>query len=680
MLSRDAAGLDPEGAVVKRWRALATAGCELSVIVASREVGGFSDGRLTVTGTGGRTAFGRLKRMRALLRSASGDLITAQDPFELGWIASRAARRKKIPFEIQDHGGFFDGQRSVEPLWFVRKILARHLARHADFIRTVSPGSFEALQRMGFGNKTLFLPIPVEQRFADAKRNREPGLIVSVGRLATVKRMDLVVRAFAIVYAQKPASRLAIVGDGPERSRLEALAKSLGINSLVTFVGAADPLPWLERADVFVLASAHEGWGVAAVEAALVGVPVIMTDTGCARELARSDAATISAAEPSALAAALLGHMGTTPARQPFPASWVDLGQQMRTYAAWWKKATRRAIMVCVQAVDQTDPYMGYFVSWLEKAAESFSKIDVLALRVGTYSLPPNVQVFPLRRTGSRSRLAVVWNLWRLSWNRRRNYSGVFVRGDAQYVVLAGWLWRALGKRVVLWYAHFQPNRYLDTACRIAQTTVTSVPEAFGSRACEAIPIGQGIDGQRFPANTGLRSLPYRVLVFGRVSEAKKIVELVRDFRTSATAEALHLFIVGRPLKEDYGAAVRSEVVQTEGCTWIEEDVPFEHVPSLMASYDILCSSTSASLDKVILEGIFSGLLPIAATGAAVGLLPADLGWLHAPDSVSRIAAFQRVAQLSPPDLADCARRIRELVLEKHSIDSQLGRLYSLFV
>jgi len=288
MLSRDKSGLDSGSATARRWRLLRDAGAEISVCVAAQREARWEDRGLRVKSLGGGffSKWSRLYRLaQSAVRSSKFDLITAQDPFELGWIAYRLGRKYNTKFEIQDHGGFFDGEPADEPLWFLRSRLAWFLARRAAAIRTVSPKSQDKLAAAGLKDKTYFLPIAAEEKFKYARRQPEAYSIVSVGRLATVKRFDVLIRSFAEFRKRHSAARLTIVGDGPQRAALERLILSLDIMHVVKLPGAADPLPYLERAALFVLLSKHEGWGVAAVEAQLAGVPVLMTDTGCARTI-----------------------------------------------------------------------------------------------------------------------------------------------------------------------------------------------------------------------------------------------------------------------------------------------------------------------------------------------------------------------------------------------------------
>jgi len=105
-------------------------------------------------------------------------------------------------------------------------------------------------------------------------------ILIHVSNFRKVKRTEDVLRIFDIVRKQKPV-RLLMVGDGPERSRLEILCRELEICHLVKFLGKVkDTERVLSIADLFILPSESESFGLAALEAMAAKTPVISTNTG----------------------------------------------------------------------------------------------------------------------------------------------------------------------------------------------------------------------------------------------------------------------------------------------------------------------------------------------------------------------------------------------------------------
>lgn len=107
---------------------------------------------------------------------------------------------------------------------------------------------------------------------------REPGLIVSVGRLSPEKDQITLVEAMARLGTHRP-SRLVLVGDGPSRDLIAARVAALGLGDRVVLAGHCnDPFAWLLKAEVAVCSSRFEGFGNALIEAMACGTPVISTD------------------------------------------------------------------------------------------------------------------------------------------------------------------------------------------------------------------------------------------------------------------------------------------------------------------------------------------------------------------------------------------------------------------
>jgi N-acetyl-alpha-D-glucosaminyl L-malate synthase BshA len=117
----------------------------------------------------------------------------------------------------------------------------------------------------------------LRQRFAPDPATK---LLIHVSNFRPVKRIDAVMEIFARVSRSVPA-RLLLVGDGPELGTAYRLGRELNIGHLVESLGAQeDVIPLLSAADVFLLPSAQESFGLAALEAMACEVPVVASNVG----------------------------------------------------------------------------------------------------------------------------------------------------------------------------------------------------------------------------------------------------------------------------------------------------------------------------------------------------------------------------------------------------------------
>lgn len=137
--------------------------------------------------------------------------------------------------------------------------------------------------------------------------------LVVVGRLLEHKRVDMLVDAIALLRAAGSDVTLRVIGDGPERARLQRQVAAAGVQDLVelrTDVGRQDELYSLVKAArVFVFPSAREGFGIAVLEALACGLPVVATSApdNIARHLVeRSARGIVCAPDAASLAAAII--------------------------------------------------------------------------------------------------------------------------------------------------------------------------------------------------------------------------------------------------------------------------------------------------------------------------------------------------------------------------------------
>jgi glycosyltransferase involved in cell wall biosynthesis len=119
-------------------------------------------------------------------------------------------------------------------------------------------------------------------------------VLLTVGNLHEHKGQRLVLDALARLHADCPGMRLVIVGEGPDRSWLQARADALGVADAVQFAGTVPNTElshWYSAADVLLLASSREGWPNVLLEAMACGTPVAASDVGGVREIVQQPVA-----------------------------------------------------------------------------------------------------------------------------------------------------------------------------------------------------------------------------------------------------------------------------------------------------------------------------------------------------------------------------------------------------
>lgn len=281
------------------------------------------------------TARTALRRM--LERGSRFDAIDAHYLYPDGVAAVRLGREFGLPVVVTARGS----DTSQLPSYRIPRRAIRRTIQEADALIAVSAGLKDGLVALGAPadkvtvlrngvNLDLFRPPESRTDARTALGLGEAKVLLSVGHLIERKGHHKVIQALA----KLPACRLLIVGEGPERHALQALARSLGVEDRVRLEGAQPhtrlPL-YYGAADVLVLASSREGWANVLLEAMACGTPVVTSPAWGSREaVSRVEAGlVVDEAIPEALAAAIDRLLAAPPDREATRAyaetfSWDD--------------------------------------------------------------------------------------------------------------------------------------------------------------------------------------------------------------------------------------------------------------------------------------------------------------------------------------------------------------------
>ncbi|AFZ68259.1 glycosyltransferase [Deinococcus peraridilitoris] len=258
---------------------------------------------------------------RYLRRERPAVLIAAKSHANVTAIAAKRLSRSPTPVFITEHT-YLTGELPSQEVarGTPKNRILRRTYPLANRIVTVSRGAADDLsavagiprERIDVVYNPVILPGLPEK--ADAPidhpwfRAGEPPVILGSGRFTTQKDFPTLVRAFAHLRAQREA-RLMILGDGPERAKVEALIAQLGLQDSAACIGfVSNPYPYLKNAAVFAYSSVWESFGLVLIEALALGTPVASTACGAPQEILQEGrlGRLAPVGNPEALAQALL--------------------------------------------------------------------------------------------------------------------------------------------------------------------------------------------------------------------------------------------------------------------------------------------------------------------------------------------------------------------------------------
>lgn len=234
----------------------------------------------------------RVAKAISLKLQTKSCVISTQDPFETGIVGVILKILLGVPLQIQLHTDFNNKYFVLHsPLNFVRLVLAHITLPFADSVRCVSEKVAKGVRELN--PNVSILPISQDLKLVDVGEEKEfKGKLLTVCRLEREKNLETAIKAFAKLLFKYKEATFTIVGDGSQRKSLELLAKSLGVEDRIKFVGWQNDLnSFYKEADIYISTSLFEGYGMSMVEAALHGLPLVLSEAGIAEEYFKDNGA-----------------------------------------------------------------------------------------------------------------------------------------------------------------------------------------------------------------------------------------------------------------------------------------------------------------------------------------------------------------------------------------------------
>ena len=204
------------------------------------------------------------------------------------WFARLWARGPRVTLMHHIHEDMWRDSlpRTLAPLGRALEVhIAPPFYKDAPLITLAQPTREELISR-GFHPDKVHVAHPgIDEAFFVTRpkgdERLDSPLLVAVGRLAPVKRFDLLIHTFDHLHQLRPDARLVIIGEGPEEQTLKKLVQDRGLSSSVTLAGRVDRdelIATYRDAALLVSMSHSEGWGMTITEAAASGTPCVVTD------------------------------------------------------------------------------------------------------------------------------------------------------------------------------------------------------------------------------------------------------------------------------------------------------------------------------------------------------------------------------------------------------------------
>lgn len=333
-------------------------------------------------------------------------------------------------------------------------------------------------------------------------------------------------------------------------------------------------------------------------------------------------------------------------------------------------------LLIVTQTVDSADTTLGFFVRWIEELSKEMETVEVICLKGGTYYLPANIRVHSLGKENGRPplfpRLLYGVRFFSVVWRLRKDYDTVFVHMNQEYILIAGWLWKLLGKKLYLWRNHFSGSWLTSVAVIFCTKVFCTSRASYTAKYRKAIIMPVGVDTKYFHKRNYAERIPRSILSLGRIAETKRINLLIEALGVLiARGVNFSADIYGNALPKDEAYAkqlqTRTKELNLSQCVKFHSGISNKDTPSVYSTHEVFVNlSPSGMFDKTLFEAL--------ACGAKVLSTSADFLEIAGRNSYTTANA------------KDIAQGIETLfieeqeanhIIEVHSLDELINRLSS---
>ncbi|MBI4119957.1 MAG: glycosyltransferase family 4 protein [Parcubacteria group bacterium] len=357
-------------------------------------------------------------------------------------------------------------------------------------------------------------------------------------------------------------------------------------------------------------------------------------------------------------------------------------------------------LLFITQKVDKDDDVLGVYHRWIEELSKKADKISVVCLYKGRSELPGNVRVFSLGKeilsdADSRgwrrgfTRIKYILRFYKYIWGLRKECDSVFVHMNPIYIVLGGLFWKALGKKVLLWYNHPLGNLTARFGIALADKVFCTSRYSFSAkyRGTEIMPVG--VDTSFFEPMPEVVKKRNRILYLGRISPIKKIGVLI-DAVKMLEIQGLdfELWVVGSPASPQdkrYEIEIKKTTAGLflKGKVVFKSAVPHHEAPKIYNSAGVFVNLTpTGSFDKTILEAMACETPVLVANRTMEQYLPKKLQQLclFQEDNAGELCGrLEQLFELSYGERQKMSQELRDIVTKQHSMDSLIERFSHFF-
>lgn len=280
-------------------------------------------------------------------------------------------------------------------------------------------------------------------------------------------------------------------------------------------------------------------------------------------------------------------------------------------------------LLIITQKVDKNDPGLGFFHNWIVEFSRKFKSVVAICLYKGEFDLPDNVAVLSLGKEKWRSKLKYIFLLFYFSIRYFNRYDAVFVHMNEEYVVLAGWLWRIMGKKVYMWRNHHAGNRMTDMASWFCHNVFCTSKYSYTAKYKKTILMPIGVNTHIFKPDMSIDRVQNSILSLGRIAPSKNLeilIESLNNLKTQGIKYSASIYGDALPKDKKYYDNLKDQVKNLDLDVTFYSGIPNVETPRIYSKHDIFVNvSSNGMYDKTIVESMACGCLSLASNDNLIG-------------------------------------------------------------
>lgn len=345
-------------------------------------------------------------------------------------------------------------------------------------------------------------------------------------------------------------------------------------------------------------------------------------------------------------------------------------------------------LLVVTQKYDTGDSNLGIFVYWWDRFAQVLDRVYVLTLEKRTEPTSSNIQIFSMGKELGSSKITRLTNFYRHFLKTIGDVDAILVHMIPLYIWLAAPVAFAYRKPIYLWYTGVSAHWKLRLAVFFCKKVFTAHEAAMRIDTKKRIITGHGINIEKFK----VKSLKLKVdesitiLSVGRITPSKGhdlIIKSVSDLIKSGYN--LKLKIIGGVIQEYHQKYLESLKKLTSDLK-INESVEFsgpvsyEKMPEYLENSEVLINAVPfGGLDKVVLEAMSSGIIPLSSNSAFLNVFPQEVSadlFFKVGDLEDLKNKLKNILDKKLYQNESLRAELRVVVVKNHNLDNLIDKIF----